>query len=491
MTLDPRTPVLVGVAAVAQRLEDPADGREAFELMVAALEAAADDAGDRRLLAEADSIRVPRGFWKYPDAGRLVADLIGAKRAKSVLAEIGVLQQTLLSDACVAIGAGEEDVVLVTGGEAKYRELRARITGVELSETPQAECAPDVRLEPAELIFDDLEGERGLMMPVRAFAVMENAMRAEAGRSIDEHQDDVARRWAAFSEVAAQNPHAWNPTPVSFDEIRHPSAKNRMLSFPYTKRHNSDWNVDQAAALILCSVEKARALGLPEAGWIYPLAACESSHVVTLSARPELHRSPNVRIAGQGVFELAGVAPNDIEHIDLYSCFPAVVRIFEQELALPDDRPHTVTGGMAFAGGPLNNYVLQAMVRMTEVLRSDPGSKGLVTCISGFLNKVGAALWSSEPPAEGFRFEDRSALSAAQSETLELVRDYQGPAIVAGYTVVYLGETPSEGIVVCDLPDGRRTIATTRDPALTAAMVEAEFCRAEVTIGEAGEFFRT
>ena len=52
MTLHPRTPVLVGIAAVDQRCEDPTDSREAFELMVAALEAAADDAGSRRLLEE-------------------------------------------------------------------------------------------------------------------------------------------------------------------------------------------------------------------------------------------------------------------------------------------------------------------------------------------------------------------------------------------------------------------------------------------------------
>jgi len=189
MSLDPRTPVLVGAAAVEQRLDDPAESREAFELMIAALEAAADAAGSRRLLAEASSVRVPRGFWQYSDPGRLVAEHVGARAARTTLAELGVMQQTLLSDACRAIAAGEEEIALVTGGEAKYSELRGRITGVAVRETPQSGAVPDAKLEPKEPIFHELEGERGLMMPVRAFAVMESALRFNDGVGIEEHQD--------------------------------------------------------------------------------------------------------------------------------------------------------------------------------------------------------------------------------------------------------------------------------------------------------------
>ena len=109
MTLDPRTPVLVGAGAVLQREEDPARALEPLELMVNALERAADDAGSRDLLARADSIRAPRGFWDYADPCRLLADRFGAKRAKTVVAEIGVLQTTLFGDAAQAIQAGEAD----------------------------------------------------------------------------------------------------------------------------------------------------------------------------------------------------------------------------------------------------------------------------------------------------------------------------------------------------------------------------------------------
>ena len=80
MTLDPRTPVLVGVGAVSQREADPARAQEPLALMAAALERAAEDAGSRALLARADSIRAPRGFWSYPDPCRLLAERFGATR---------------------------------------------------------------------------------------------------------------------------------------------------------------------------------------------------------------------------------------------------------------------------------------------------------------------------------------------------------------------------------------------------------------------------
>jgi acetyl-CoA C-acetyltransferase len=66
------------------------------------------------------------------------------------------------------------------------------------------------------------------------------------------------------------------------------------------------------------------------------------------------------------------------------------------------------------------------------------------------------------------------------------VGDYQGPARVAAYTVVYLGDKPVEGIAVCDLPDGNRTIAKTDDADLALAMTSEEFCGRSVTVAAGG-----
>ena len=58
MTLDPRTPVLVGCAQITQRVEDLDAALEPLALMEAAARAAADDAGGPALLDHVDSIRV-------------------------------------------------------------------------------------------------------------------------------------------------------------------------------------------------------------------------------------------------------------------------------------------------------------------------------------------------------------------------------------------------------------------------------------------------
>jgi acetyl-CoA C-acetyltransferase len=146
---------------------------------------------------------------------------------------------------------------------------------------------------------------------------------------------------------------------------------------------------------------------------------------------------------------------------------------------------------MRFAGGPLNNYVLQATARMAEVLRDDPNSAGLVTCVSGFLNKQGFGVWSCKAPELGFRFADVTEEVAAATQPREVVGDYTGPAVIAGYTVLYLEDRPAKGIAVCDLPDGRRAVASSADRALVTAMTREEFCGREVLIGPGGALLAT
>lgn len=481
MALDPRTPVLVGVGFADQRCDDPREAVEALDLMGAALEAAADDAGARALLGRAGSVRVPRGFWEYADPGRMLAERLGISGACSVLAELGILQQTLLTDACRAIAEGDEDVALVVGGEARHRSQRAASAGIELRDA-KTDSVPDVRLEPREPFWADLEAQQGLMMPVQFFAVMENALRFADGQDLDAHRDEVATLWAGMSAVAADNPHAWSREVVAPGDVAKPTASNRMLSFPYAKRHNSNWNVDQAAALILCSVETARALGVPEARWVFAASGTESNHVVPVSARGGIHRCPAIALAGQRALDLAGIDIEQVAHFDLYSCFPAPVRIFARELGIPGDRSPTVTGGMAFAGGPLNNYVLQATARMAEVLRADRGSAGLVTCVSGFLNKQGFGVWSTDPGRAGFGSAELSEESLAATDVRALVADCAGPARIASYTVVHRDGEPLRGVAICDLPDGRRTVAVSEDRALATEMTTREFCGLDVEL---------
>jgi hypothetical protein len=59
-----------------------------------------------------------------------------------------------------------------------------------------------------------------------------------------------------------------------------------------------------------------------------------------------------------------------------------------------------------------------------------------------------------------------SGETAAEQTSLPLVEAADGPARVAGYTVLFEGEQAVRTAFVCALPDGRRTLAASDDPTL-------------------------
>lgn len=52
---------------------------------------------------------------------------------------------------------------------------------------------------------------------------------------------------------------------------------------------------------------------------------------------------------------------------------------------------------MTFGGGPINNYTFQAVAKLAEQLREQPGSIGVDTAISGMITKHAVAMWSTTP----------------------------------------------------------------------------------------------
>jgi acetyl-CoA C-acetyltransferase len=486
MAVDARTPVLVGAGVAQQKFDEPTDGVEALALMTTAVERAGDDAHAPAMLARAGAVFVPRGTWRYRDPGRIVAEHVGAT-ARSVIAELGVLQSTPFTRACRAIANDDLDVALVVGGEAKYRALRGQITGHAPVDTAQADTVePDERIRPADEIIPAPERAAGFMSAPLMYSALETALRAALGESVAENARATAELWAGFSRVAASNPDAWRCDPVAPEFLEHPSDRNPMLAAPYTKWHCSQWNVDQAAAFVLCSTEAADRAGVPHDRRVYPLVAVESNHMLAISRRAELHRAPAARIAAERIADLTGidVAASDI--VDLYSCFPAAVRIQAQELGLPvddpDGRPLSVGGGMTFGGGPLNNATFQALARMVTLLREAPGSTGLLTFISGIITKHGTSVWSTKPPDKGFAFADISADVAAGTPALEVVGDHHGLAMIDAYTVAHEAGEPRYATAVAHTPAGARVVVRTDDPVLAASMTTEEWCGREIAV---------
>ncbi len=146
-----------------------------------------------------------------------------------------------------------------------------------------------------------------------------------------------------------------------------------------------------------------------------------------MSERDNLHSSPAIRIAGRRALELAEVEVGDLDHVDLYSCFPSSVQVAAQELGLSHDRPLSVTGGLTFGGGPLNNYVMHSIARTAELLRQRPGGRALVTANGGMLTKHSFGVYGTEPPAHEFRHQNLQA-EVDQTPKRDVVADHNGSA---------------------------------------------------------------
>jgi acetyl-CoA C-acetyltransferase len=482
-----QTPVLVGVGQLQQRLDDPREGAEPLEMMLSASKLAAEDAGAPGLLARADSVRVIRGAWKYGDPARVLATRIGAEGAESVGTQYGGnFVQVCVNDAALAIQAGREDVVLVAGAENGRSFPMSRRQGVTL-ETTECPGEPDRTVGADHMLIHPAEMARKIVRPTQVYAMFESAIRNARGESLAEHKARISKLWASFNAVACNNPHAWIRKPYTAEQIGTASPDNPMISLPYPRLMNSNSRVDMGAALLLCSLETARAAGVPEEKIVYLHSGTAANDAYTPSTRQEFHRSPAIRIAGRRALELAKVAVEDIGYFDVYSCFPSAVQVGAAEVGIPEGRDLTVTGGLTFGGGPLNDYVMHSIARMAEVLREDRGARGLVTANGGYLSKHAFGVYSTDAPADGFQHEDLQAQVDALPKR-EATVDHDGPAVIESYTVTYEQGEPSIGHISCLTPNGVRTWANAEDAGLVDAMTREEFVGRAVRIDGQGVF---
>jgi acetyl-CoA C-acetyltransferase len=478
----PRTPVLVGYGQVNQRDENPAV--EPIDLMADAARAAA----DQRVLDAVDSIRIVNVLsWRYRDPGRLLAKQIGAENASTRYSGVGGnVPQTLVNQACLDIQKGRADLILIAGAETFRTRTRLRAKGTKPSWTSEAESIPFAPgANEGEPLVGPAETRIGLLHAPYFYAMFEQALRINAEEPADAHRRRIAELWARFSAVAADNPHAWSRKALSGDEIRQPSADNRMITWPYTKLMNSNNMVDQSAAIIVASAESAKQLQIPRERWVFPYAGTDAHDTYAIAERADLHRSPAIRIAGKRALELSGIGIDDIDLVDVYSCFPSAVQVAAAELKLPLDdtcRPLTVTGGLTFAGGPWNNYVTHSIATMAERLVANPGQRGLITANGGWLTKHSFGVYGTQPPEHEFRWEDVQPAVDAEPTT-EAKVEWSGAGAVETWTTPYdRSGSPEKVYLAVRTPDDSRTLAVITDVAEAASTVHEDITGAKVMV---------
>ncbi len=189
------------------------------------------------------------------------------------------------------------------------------------------------------------------------------------------------------------------------------------------------------------------------------------------------------------MLELAGLGMDDIEVVDLYSCFPSAVQLGAAALGLGLDRQLTRTGGLSFAGGPWNNYVMHAIATVMTDLRDRPGAKGLVWANGGYVTKHSFGVYATEPAGGRVppRRRRRTRSTPARRGAFAAPAEAAGPAVVEAYTVMHDREgRPETGIAACLLADGRRAWGTTSAPDAAAALCEGEWVGRSVALDADG-----
>ncbi|MDA9143552.1 acetyl-CoA acetyltransferase [Gammaproteobacteria bacterium] len=466
------TPVVIGISSIQQKGSyDDLD--EALILMEKATQKAISDSTNPNIVNYIDQIQIPKGFWKYRDPGKWIAKRNGMKSAKTTVTKIGVLQQNLINTACKDIVDGKINASLIIGGEARYKKIQALKENKVFVET-ELNTNPDYYVKADhDLQTQDERDELGLMA-VGYYAILETAYRAQKKLSIQEHKEKISKLYEVFSKIAKENPDGWLDKSLTANEIIEASKSNPLQALPYNKFHCTSWNVNQASAIIICSENLANNLRIPSSKRVYPVASSESNHMIAPIQRPHLSKSYGLDLAVKFIKDVCrnnNIEPNLYE---LYSCFPIAVQMFSDSLGLNENQSKTVTGGMSFAGGPLNNYMIHSTVKMLSKIRSDHSNIGLVTGVSGMMTKQALALWSKKPLID-FITKDVTEEAKLKEAPVQMSEELEGMATIIGYTIFKDNNGELKAVIYSEDSKKKRKVLISYDKEILKSMGEEEW----------------
>ena len=174
-----------------------------------------------------DLVLVPQGIWPLPRPGARGRGRASAptRRAASS-ASSGCSSRRCSPGPREAIAAGDADVVLVAGAEAKHRALLAAKAGVTLDDPDPSAGDPDESLAPVGEILTAAEIERDLAMPAHEYAMIESTLAHVAHRTPDEQRAARRRALVPVRRVAAgRTTIAWDRRGLSAEEIATPGRR--------------------------------------------------------------------------------------------------------------------------------------------------------------------------------------------------------------------------------------------------------------------------
>jgi acetyl-CoA acetyltransferase len=205
----------------------------------------------------------------------------------------------------------------------------------------------------------------------------------------------AAREWALL------NPAAWEKKPLTVEDV----LSSRMVSHPLTVR-DCCLVTDGGGAIIVTSVERARSLKKPPA---YVLGFGQSVTHSSISSMPDLTVT-GALAAGKAAYAMAGLAPSDIDAVELYDAFTINTILFLEDLGFcrKGEGGAFVSGGRIGPRGslPVNTnggglsychpgmYGLFLLIEAVRQLRGECGARQVKDCEVALAHGNGGVLSS-------------------------------------------------------------------------------------------------
>jgi len=457
---DDRVPVIIGVGEITDRPREIAAGLEPLALLEEALKRAEDDSGGK-LLGDIDSLDIVNFLsWRYHDPAAQLSDRLSIRPKHATYGPVGGESPIrYLHEAAQRIARGESSVAAVCGAEAQSTATKAERAGIDLPWMPFAHDVPEPKRGAA--FQKPMAVKLGVFRPATVYPFYEAATAAHWGQTPREAMAESGKLWSAYSDVAAQNPHAWLKRRFTPDEITTPSPDNRLIAWPYTKLMVANPSVNMGGAVLMTSLAKARAAGVPEERMVHIHGGASAEEPRDYLDRDQFFESHAQNAVLRAAMQLAGGDGKAFDAIELYSCFPCVPKMARRTLGLEADVQPTVTGGLTFFGAPLNTYMTHAACAMVRRLRG--GARlGLLYGQGGFVTKHHALVLSRQPPQAALA-QDSSVQAEADAHrgaVPDFVTQASGKGTVESCTVLYgRGGEVEHGVVMLRTQDNARALA--------------------------------
>jgi acetyl-CoA acetyltransferase len=234
-------------------------------------------------------------------------------------------------------------------------------------------------------------------LPASAYALAASRHMHEFGTT----REQLAAVAVAARQWALKNPAAWEKKPLSIAEV----LAAPMVSYPFTVR-DCCLVTDGGGAIVMTTPERARALRKPP---VYVLGCGQAITHASISSMPDLTRTGAVQ-SGAAAYRMAGLAPCDIDVLELYDAFTINTILFLEDLGFcgkGEGGPFVADGRIAPGGAlPVNTnggglsychpgmYGLFLLIEAVRQLRGEGGARQVAGCEVALAHGNGGVLSS-------------------------------------------------------------------------------------------------